>query len=322
MKRYIERFSRFLSSRQYSSGYRKAVLRGVKRFEEFLERTHKPTDPGLWKEELLKEYYQTILKYRFRRRDNREHRLGNGALQERLSSVKIFTEWLNENEEIYSNPFQHYSVGHRRVSSIGFEITEAHVKALLAAPNRDCPIGMRAYCVMSLLYGTGIRRMELMMLDVHDIDLGDHTLTVRCGKNAKGRLVPLGNNLISILHNYLTTTRRSFLKGSGKIHDALFLNTEGVRLSHDMVGNIVNRFAALAGGPRITPHMLRHAFALHMLRRGCDIRYIQEILGHEKLATTTIYTRIYDKDLTEKILTNHPVDRWKINDGKNICSNV
>lgn len=180
-------------------------------------------------------------------------------------------------------------------------LSAAQVEALLAAPDVQSPLGLRDRAILEVLYATGLRVSELIGLRVSDLDLEVGLLTC-FGKGRKERLVPLGQHARRWVKRYLAEARPG-LEKAGPV-PTLFLSHRGGRLSRMGLWGIVRRHALRAGVERtLTPHVLRHSFATHLLERGADLRSLQAMLGHADISTTQIYThvtrerlrRIYDR---------------------------
>jgi integrase/recombinase XerD len=178
-------------------------------------------------------------------------------------------------------------------------LTFAQVDALLAAPDTTTPLGLRDRAILEVLYATGLRVSELIGLRPADVDL-DMGILVCLGKGRKERLVPLGSEACSWVRRYLGEVRGS----GGRRAPVLFLSRRGARLSRMGLWRIVRRHALSAGlAAVLTPHVLRHSFASHLLERGADLRALQAMLGHADISTTQVYThvsrerlrRIYDR---------------------------
>jgi len=184
------------------------------------------------------------------------------------------------------------------------------VQALLDAPDRTTPAGLRDAALLELLYGTGARISEVVGLDVDDVtaQLDDPELGLRLlGKGRKERLVPLGSYARTALGDYLTRGRPIFSVRATKATPALFLNARGGRLSRQSAWQVVQANAARARiADEIGPHTLRHSFATHLLDGGADVRVVQELLGHASVTTTQLYTLVTADHLREVFLTAHP----------------
>jgi len=186
------------------------------------------------------------------------------------------------------------------------------VDRLLAAPDRDTPVGMRDAALLELLYGTGARISEVVRLDVDDLtralhrsDPTDRTLRL-LGKGAKERLVPLGSYAADAVEAWLVRGRPA-LAGRGTGDSALLLNTRGRRLSRQSAWEVVRHAAdAVDLGVEISPHTLRHSYATHLLDGGADVRVVQELLGHASVTTTQIYTLVTVDHLREVYQEAHP----------------
>jgi integrase/recombinase XerD len=183
-------------------------------------------------------------------------------------------------------------------------LTVDEMRALLDAPGTDGPAAIRDAAILETLYGAGLRISELVALDVDDVDLDEGSLRA-FGKGSKERVVPLGRYAVRSLKKYLTRSRPAI--ASGRSRAALFLNQRGGRLTRQGCTNIVKKMAKRAGlRKRVTPHMLRHSFATHLLEGGADVRVVQELLGHASVATTQVYTLVTGEMLREVYLTSHP----------------
>jgi tyrosine recombinase XerC len=173
---------------------------------------------------------------------------------------------------------------------------------LVELPPTDEPTGVRDRALLEVLYGSGLRVSELSGLDVDDLDTRHGAVTVT-GKGRKQRRVPLTDPAVEALYAYLDA-RPAFLKKTGS--PALFLNARGTRLSPRSVRAIVDRYAMSEGMGHLSPHALRHSFATHLLDGGADLRAVQELLGHENLATTQIYTHVSMERLKAVYEQSHP----------------
>ena len=176
--------------------------------------------------------------------------------------------------------------------------------AIVDAPSRRTPAGLRDRAALELLYGAGLRVSELVGLDLGD--LPHESVRVR-GKGNKERIVPLGSRALAALQAYLS--RRPELRPKGS---ALLVNRRGGRLTARSVARHLARYAAMAGAARhVHPHALRHSFATHLLDMGADLRGIQELLGHASLSTTQRYTHVSAEHLLQAYEDAHPRARKK-----------
>jgi integrase/recombinase XerD len=196
----------------------------------------------------------------------------------------------------------------KRSSTLPKALTLEEVLALLDTPDPSTPAGRRDRAILEFLYATGARVSEAASLDLEDVDLEAATAIVT-GKGNKQRLVPLGGYAVASIRAYLPD--RLHLRRSGRDPGALFLNMRGGRLTRQGLWVIVRRAAAEAGIPsdRVSPHVLRHSAATHMVERGADLRSVQQMLGHATITTTQVYTRVTPQHLLEVYVTSHPRSR-------------
>ena len=182
--------------------------------------------------------------------------------------------------------------------------------ALMAAPGGGGPLARRDRAVLETLYGTGLRVSELVGLSLGDVDLAAASLRV-LGKGSKERVAPLGRLARAALEDWLAPAGRGDMEPerwrSRDDSEAVFLNRRGSRLSRQGVYQLVRNHGESAGiGATLTPHMLRHSFATHLLDGGADIRVVQELLGHAKVTTTQIYTSVSRERLFRVYADAHP----------------
>jgi integrase/recombinase XerC len=175
-------------------------------------------------------------------------------------------------------------------------LSEADITRLLETPPAETPAGLRDRAILETLYSGGLRVSELTGLDVDDLDLHAGMVTVR-GKGKRERLAMLGKAAKKALQDWLEV-RDAIVEKKRKVMAAVFLNKLGTRLTSRSVGRLLENYLAQAGlDPRTSPHTLRHSFATHMLEAGADLRTIQVLLGHAKLADTTVYLHLSRRHL-------------------------
>ncbi|HEX7086242.1 MAG TPA: site-specific tyrosine recombinase XerD [Vicinamibacterales bacterium] len=178
------------------------------------------------------------------------------------------------------------------------------VDRLLALPDVSTPLGLRDRAFIELLYATGLRVSELVSLTAANLNLSEGLLTTR-GKGEKERLVPIGDEAAAWLTRYLREGRPALVRGRNT--PRLFVNARGGALSRIGIWKILKRYGREAGfGRRLSPHVLRHSFATHLLERGADLRAIQMMLGHADLSTTQIYTHVLEARLRALHERFHP----------------
>jgi integrase/recombinase XerD len=184
-------------------------------------------------------------------------------------------------------------------------LPEAQVEALLAAPDPETPLGLRDRAMLETLYATGLRVSELTGLKIAEVSLDMGVVRV-LGKGRKERLVPLGEEAIEWIKRYLANGRATLAVETRSA--ALFVTTRGGPMTRQAFWTLVKKYAAKAGIPAasLSPHVLRHAFATHLLNHGADLRVVQLLLGHADITTTTIYTHVARERLKELHARHHP----------------
>lgn len=223
----------------------------------------------------------------------------------RLGHVQRFFAWLFRGGQLQSNPAAGLELPRRQPRPLPRTLSLAQVQAVLAVPDVSDGLGLRDRAILEVLYATGIRRRELVMLDVGDVDFTAPALVIRHGKGNKSRVVPLGSRATGWLERYTHEGRPLLTPNSAA--SALFLTGYGGRFSVAGMGNLVHARMSAAGIREIgCCHLFRHACATHMLERGADIRVIQQLLGHVRLETTAIYTDVTIALLKEVHTRCHP----------------
>jgi integrase/recombinase XerD len=184
-------------------------------------------------------------------------------------------------------------------------LSEAQVDALLAAPKNETALGLRDRAMLETLYATGLRVSELVSLKLHEVNFDMGVVRV-FGKGNKERLVPLGEEAIDWLRRYLAEGRPALL--DKRQSDDLFVTARGAAMSRQAFWQLIKRYALHAGidPARLSPHVLRHAFATHLLNHGADLRVVQLLLGHSDISTTQIYTHVARERLKSLHATHHP----------------
>ena len=184
-------------------------------------------------------------------------------------------------------------------------LPESEIERLIAAPDVHTPLGLRDRAMIELMYATGLRVSELIDIRAGQVNLRQGLVRV-VGKGGKERLVPLGEVASDWLERYVRDARPLLLKGSSA--DALFVTQQRSGMSRQMFWLVIRKYALLAGIPseKISPHVLRHSFATHLLNHGADLRAVQMMLGHSSLTTTQIYTLVAKEGLKRLHARHHP----------------
>jgi tyrosine recombinase XerC len=227
------------------------------------------------------------------------------SVARRVSELRAFYTYLHARGLVSSNPVQSISAP-KLPQRLPRPLSVEEIRSLLEAPDLTTPQGQRDRAMMELLYGGGLRVSELLALDVSALDLGQRQVRV-LGKGARERIVLIGQVAVDALRAYLEGGRQKLAQAVKQPPKALFLNRFGERLSISMFTRTLSSYAKATGiGHRVTPHMLRHSFATHLLDGGADLRSVQELLGHENVATTQIYTQVSEPRLRYTITSAHP----------------
>ncbi|MFC5491364.1 site-specific tyrosine recombinase XerC [Dokdonella soli] len=248
------------------------------------------------------ERYQRHL-FQWRKADGEPLSLRGQALA--ITHLRHWFRWQVRHHHLPTNPAADLDLPRapRVVLPEGLQAEE--VDAVLAQPDVDDVQGLRDRALLELLYSTGVRRQEARNLSIFDLDFVHGVLRVRQGKGRKDRVVPIGERALAWVRRYLDTARPPLVVEAHET--ALFLNRFGRRLGNNGIAAIVRRaFDAAGVTKRGACHLFRHTMATQMLENGADIRYIQELLGHERLDTTQIYTHVSIGKLKEIHTATHP----------------
>jgi len=233
----------------------------------------------------------------------RKRGLAPTSISRKLVAVKMFFRYLAQ-ERIIAEDISALVESPRAAKPLPNVLSVAEVETLLNAPDPTTLLGLRDRAILEMFYATGARATEVAEMRVNDVNFEYGYALVR-GKGGKERIVPVGRAAIEMLKNYLATVRASLL--GKKESDRLFLSRTGRSIDRATLFNIVRKQALIAGIPEnISPHMLRHSFASHLLAGGADLRVVQEMLGHSDISTTQIYTHL-EKDRLKSIHSRfHP----------------
>ncbi|MDJ0924686.1 MAG: site-specific tyrosine recombinase XerD [Acidimicrobiia bacterium] len=193
----------------------------------------------------------------------------------------------------------------QRVRGLPKALSVAAIGALLEAPDLTTNLGVRDAALLELLYATGARVSEAVALDQIDVDLDDATVLLT-GKGSRQRVVPLGGYAVAAVRRYYPV--RNELVGGRTDPGAVFISVRGRRLTRQAVWQVIKKAAVQSGLDEsdVSPHVLRHSAATHMVEGGADLRTVQELLGHANISTTQVYTRVSPQHLYEVYVTSHP----------------
>ena len=233
------------------------------------------------------------------------------TMARKIATLRSFYKWLARRSLIGSNPMLLIR-SPKQSKRLPKAISPEQVEKLMSAPDDSNTLGARDRAILETLYSTGIRVSELVDLDRQNLDEIGEALTVR-GKGKKERMVPMGSHALSAIHHYL-----QMLDGDARFASvraahltqqsvALFVNKSGGRLSSRSVRRKLDKYLVQVGLPTdISPHTLRHSFATHLLDNGADLRSVQELLGHQSLSTTQIYTHLTTQRMRSAYDQAHP----------------
>jgi integrase/recombinase XerD len=233
-------------------------------------------------------------------------KLGSRTVARHLVTLRNFFRFAQIKEMIAEDPSLNLESPKIRRSLPGYLRLE-EVEKLLAQPDEKTPIGLRDRAMLEVLYSSGLRVSELISLRVMDLDRSAGCL--RCiGKGDKERIVPVGKKATALVERYLRDARPKLIsKGGLSNSPALFLNRRGGSFSRVGIWKILSAYGRRAGlRVALTPHMLRHSFATHLLERGADLRSVQLMLGHSDISTTQIYTHVVEERLKQIYKAHHP----------------
>ncbi len=297
METWIERFLNYLDVERGASPHTLKAYQGdLAQLRSYLQEQR---GVGSWGEVTLDDLMAFALFLK-------ERGYGRATVARRLAAARSFFGFLAEDGLLPANPAEKLPLPQAR-RPLPRALSVQEVEDLLAfVAAREGPAGLRDRAMLELMYATGMRVSELVGLDVADLDLEGQQ--VRCrGKGSRERVLPFGDVAAQALTAYLRDGRPQLVRDSEEM--ALFVNRQGRRLSRQGFWAILRRYAEELGFEELSPHVLRHSFALHMLEAGADLRVVQRLLGHKSLSTTQIYTRLTTRHLREVYQESHPRSR-------------
>jgi integrase/recombinase XerD len=225
------------------------------------------------------------------------------TIHRKAACLRSFYRHLRREGVLESDPTATIS-GPRRGRRLPKVLSRGEIGKLLEQPRGTEPAALRDRALLELMYACGLRASEAIGIDVADVDLQDGVLRAR-GKGSKERVVPVGRMAVEAVRHYVERGRPALVRGRPVTR--LFVNFRGEPLTRQGLYKIVRRHAAAAGlGDRMSPHTLRHTFATHLLAGGCDLRSVQEMLGHADVATTQLYTHLSSERLKDVYFRAHP----------------
>jgi len=227
------------------------------------------------------------------------------TIARKLATLRSFYKFLVKRNYHYSNPVTAVRTPKQDKKLPKF-LEYEDIKKLFEAPPMDNWLGARDRAILETLYSTGIRVSELVGLNMDDIDFLGEVLHIR-GKGKKERIAPVSSSVLRIIQHYMEFRSKRSRNNSNFDSKVLFVNKHGRRLSTRSVRRKMDKYIKIAGiDPSVSPHTLRHSFATHMLNNGADLRSVQELLGHQSLSTTQIYTHLTTRKLKDVYDNAHP----------------
>lgn len=268
-----------------------AYMRDIKRFEAFV----KQKEINRWQDvnNALVVSYVLYLK---------EEGKSSSTINRKIASIRSLYFYLMDQNEVEMNPAVHVKVPKVKKKPPEFLSIE-EVELLLARPDQSAK-GIRDRAILELLYATGMRVSELVDMDVNDVNIKMGFVACN-GEHGKTRIIPLGKPAREAMESYLNEVRTSFVRSNQET--ALFVNYAGERLTRQGLWKIIKHYAEKAGiEAKITPQILRHSFAIHMIQNGADIKSLQELLGHEDVSATQVYLIATRNKIKEVYDKTHP----------------
>ena len=226
------------------------------------------------------------------------------TISRQISSIRSFHQFLLREKVSEQDPTVHLEMP-KKEQALPKVLSVEDIDALISAPSIEKPQGVRDIAILEIMYGSGMRISELISLNLEDVHLTMGFVRV-FGKGGKERIIPLGRGALTACRNYLSDARPQLLGNAPKT-DAFFITQRGKRFTRQGCWKIIKEHAETAGIKKeITPHVLRHSFATHLIENGADLRAVQELLGHADISTTQIYTHVSKTRLSEVYKQFHP----------------
>jgi len=253
---------------------------------------------------VLERYQQALTQVRLK--DGRP--LSWGAQSHVLGALRRFGQWLVRTHRLPANPAQELVLPRRPRHLPHAVLSAEEAERVLSQPDLKDPIGIRDRALMEVLYSTGIRRAEVLHLQLPDLDVGRGVLFIREGKGRKDRVVPIGDRALAWVDRYLRDVRPALVVPPDP--NVLFLTRRGKALRENRLTELVHHYVQGAGlGKEGSCHLFRHTMATLLLENGADVREVQEMLGHSQLSTTALYTHVAIGRLKQVHSASHPAER-------------
>ena len=298
-ERVKKEYAGYLSVKNYSKMYIQGSMKKLDIFHKFIVSNYRGFKIRFDIKKITAEMIEKYMNYLI------DKGLKYSTVINYVEYVKTIFKYLVKKKYILFNPADRLEMPRREKRLPKNIPTIEEMRKILNKPDVNNVYGLRDKAVLELLYSTGIRRDELRKLNIYDIDLSEGYMRVQ-GKGKKERVVPVGAVAIKWVEKYINEGREKIKRD--KTTQALFLSQYGERISYTSIGGIVRRYAEEAGY-KFSVHSIRHAFASHLMKRGAGLRYIQEMLGHNNISTTQVYTEVVKEDLRKILEERHPEAR-------------
>lgn len=295
----IAEFSNYLESEKgYSNNTIKAYIKDVIDFSNFIH-TEKfaPNLMSIRNERIAKNYHNYL--------NSQDEK--SSTVNRKMSSLRAFYDFLLKEHVVSFNFFSDIKSDKvpKRLPKV---LTDEEIKMMFSSIDNKTTLGFRNLVILEILYGCGLRVSELCSLEIKDVDFSNNVISIRSGKGKKDRIVLMYNKLAQHIKHYISYERITLLSNSkNPLERTLMLNKNGTPLTSRGVRVILNSIIEKMGETyKITPHMLRHSFASSMLNNGADLKVVQELLGHESISTTRIYTHVTTERINKSYFESFP----------------
>src|SRR3989339_157851 len=279
------------AERGFSQHTWKAYKTDLAEFYEFLRKHYPEKKPEKCDRLIFRDYFSFLSK----------RGLSRASVIRKVAALRSFFKFLSREGLVEKNPFL-YIATPKREKRIPVFLSEQEVRELFEVKG----LSVRDRAMLEMLYSAGIRIEELVNLNSSDIDILGGMIRV-FGKGSKERIVPVGDKSLKALHDYMAERGEILKNKPSALSGALFLNRDGARISVRGARKTLHKWFLMAGiNKKVSPHTLRHSFATHLLDRGCDLRSVQEMLGHKSLSTTQVYTHVTPESLKRVYEKAHP----------------
>ncbi|WP_162140277.1 site-specific tyrosine recombinase/integron integrase [Haploplasma axanthum] len=294
---YFELFDDYLITiKNYSENTRVNYHKDLEDFDNFLKNEELAENVLDARRDRLARHYLSYLE---------EQGFSKKSIARKISSLRTFYNYMKKEKYLDVNIFENIETPKipKRLPKV---ISDNEIDYLFEAIDKNTVLGFRNYLILDMLFSCGLRASELTNMEIKDLQISRKEILIH-GKGSKDRYVPIHDNLVFDLKEYLTSIRTKLISKTDKETQKVFLNYRGEELTPRGLQKIIKKILNDANETyKITPHMLRHSFATTLLNHGADLRVVQELLGHEHLKSTQVYTEVSNKVLKEKYEKLHP----------------